>query len=177
MVLNQPRGLGSKHGRQCSHQNFILFVTSREALAHNFGVTEARGILTYNRVQWCTIKSPPTWRRRIGCISCCMGAILTKLTSKEAQDILNKEMPGYRVISPSSRDGDENDAKRPVRAEAVAPDVSPYRQKFGAKQQADPTPKNPNPTVSSDSTAPSSTSAVVIDPKRPPGKRIIGYKS
>jgi hypothetical protein len=154
-------------------------------------------------------------------------AILAKLTSKEAQDILNEEMPGYRVISPSSRDEDENDANRPVRAEAVAPDVSRYRQKFGAKQQADPTPKNPNPTASSDTAAPSSSSeedlaffvgkhaltspaaehespneageaqivrvqredapdirdlpsqssAVVIDPKRPPGKRIIGYKS
>lgn len=102
---------------------------------------------------------------------------MTKLTSKEAQDILNKEMPGYRVISPSSRDGDENDAKRPVRGEAVGPDVSRYRQKFGAKQQADPTPKNPNPTASSDTAAPSSRGAVVIDPKRPPGKRIIGYKS
>jgi hypothetical protein len=114
-----------------------------------------------------------------------------------------------------------------VCAEAVAPDVSRYRQKFGAKQQAGPKPKDPSPTAISDTAAssssseedlafftgkhaptspaeeneapneagearivrvqredasdvrdlPSQSSAVVIDPKRPPGKRITGYKS
>jgi hypothetical protein len=153
--------------------------------------------------------------------------IMAKLTSEEAQDILTEEMPGYRVVNSSSRNVDEEDTNRPVRAEAVAPEAGRYQQKYGAKQQAGPTPKNPSPTAISDPAAsssnaeedlafftgkhapislaaeneppneagnarivrvqrehasdvrdlPSQSSAVVIDPKRPPGKRIIGYKS
>jgi hypothetical protein len=137
---------------------------------------------------------------------------MAKLTSKGAQDILSEEMPGYRVVSPSSLKVDEEDTNRPVRAEAVAPDLRQYHQKFAAiagtgasssdseedlafftGKHAPTSPAAEKQTSTEAGEAqiirvqredasdvrdlPSQSSAVVIDPKRPPGKRIIGYKS
>jgi hypothetical protein len=137
---------------------------------------------------------------------------MAELTSKEAQDILSEEMPGYRVLSSTSRKADEADTNRPVRAEAVAPEVNRYHQKFGAISDTaasssnseedlafftgkhaptSPAAENESPNEAGEARIvrvqredasdvrdlPSQSSAVVIDPKRPPGKRIIGYKS